>query len=52
MHLLPFTGEAEEVAVALNDDARFAGDELLSNGASNSSCNGRLLDTIVGIHYI
>ncbi|WP_044364502.1 glycine--tRNA ligase subunit beta [Vibrio fluvialis] len=54
MHYARHDGEAEEVAVALNEQymPRFAGDELPSNGASSALAMADKLDTIVGIFGI
>ncbi|NLS14314.1 glycine--tRNA ligase subunit beta [Vibrio sp. SM6] len=54
MHYARHDGEAEEVAVALNEQymPRFAGDELPSNGVSAAVAMADKLDTIVGIFGI
>ncbi|NOJ19192.1 glycine--tRNA ligase subunit beta [Vibrio jasicida] len=54
MHYARHDGEAEEVAVALNEQymPRFAGDELPSNGVSTAIAMADKLDTIVGIFGI
>ncbi|HFQ5346813.1 TPA: glycine--tRNA ligase subunit beta [Vibrio vulnificus] len=54
MHYARHDGEAEEVAVALNEQymPRFAGDELPSNGVSTAVAMADKLDTIVGIFGI
>ncbi|WP_315919505.1 glycine--tRNA ligase subunit beta [Vibrio fluvialis] len=54
MHYARHDGEAEEVAVALNEQymPRFAGDELPSNGVSSALAMADKLDTIVGIFGI
>ncbi|AUI84916.1 glycine--tRNA ligase subunit beta [Vibrio azureus] len=54
MHYARHDGEAEEVAVALNEQymPRFAGDTLPSNGVSTAVAMADKLDTIVGIFGI
>lgn len=54
MHYARHDGEAEEVAVALNEQymPRFAGDELPSCGVSAAVAMADKLDTIVGIFGI
>ncbi|PUZ93066.1 glycine--tRNA ligase subunit beta [Vibrio vulnificus] len=54
MHYARHDGEAEEVAVALNEQymPRFAGDDLPSNGVSSAVAMADKLDTIVGIFGI
>ncbi|HAS3560870.1 TPA: glycine--tRNA ligase subunit beta [Vibrio cholerae] len=54
MHYARHDGEAEEVAVALNEQymPRFAGDELPSRGISAAVAMADKLDTIVGIFGI
>lgn len=54
MHYARHDGEAEEVAVALNEQymPRFAGDELPGNGVSSALAMADKLDTIVGIFGI
>ncbi|EEY45175.1 glycine--tRNA ligase subunit beta [Vibrio mimicus] len=54
MHYARHDGEAEEVAVALNEQymPRFAGDELPSRGVSTAVAMADKLDTIVGIFGI
>nr|WP_086941169.1 glycine--tRNA ligase subunit beta [Thaumasiovibrio occultus] len=54
MHYARHDGEAEEVAVALNEQymPRFAGDELPTNGVSSAVAMADKLDTIVGIFGI
>ncbi|EDP58754.1 glycine--tRNA ligase subunit beta [Vibrio sp. AND4] len=54
MHYARHDGEAEEVAVALNEQymPRFAGDKLPSNGVSTAVAMADKLDTIVGIFGI
>ncbi|MDD1784386.1 glycine--tRNA ligase subunit beta [Enterovibrio sp. ZSDZ35] len=54
MHYARHDGEAEEVAVALNEQymPRFAGDDLPSNGVSSALAMADKLDTIVGIFGI
>lgn len=54
MHYARHDGEAEEVAVALNEQymPRFAGDELPTNGVSAAVAIADKLDTIVGIFGI
>ncbi|MBV7300597.1 glycine--tRNA ligase subunit beta [Enterovibrio paralichthyis] len=54
MHYARHDGEAEEVAVALNEQymPRFAGDELPGNGVSAALAMADKLDTIVGIFGI
>ncbi|ENM5934469.1 glycine--tRNA ligase subunit beta [Vibrio mimicus] len=54
MHYARHDGEAEEVAVALNEQymPRFAGDELPSRGVSAAVAIADKLDTIVGIFGI
>ncbi|NAW68117.1 glycine--tRNA ligase subunit beta [Vibrio sp. V27_P1S3P104] len=54
MHYARHDGEAEEVAVALNEQymPRFAGDELPANGVSAAVAIADKLDTIVGIFGI
>ncbi len=54
MHYARHDGEAEEVAVALNEQymPRFAGDNLPSNGVSAAVAIADKLDTIVGIFGI
>lgn len=54
MHYARHDGEAEEVAVALNEQymPRFAGDELPSRGVSAAVTMADKLDTIVGIFGI
>ncbi|MCF8780773.1 glycine--tRNA ligase subunit beta [Vibrio sp. IRLE0018] len=54
MHYARHDGEAEEVAVALNEQymPRFAGDDLPSNGVSAAIAMADKLDTIVGIFGI
>ncbi len=54
MHYARHDGEAEEVAVALNEQymPRFAGDNLPSNGVSAAVAMADKLDTIVGIFGI
>ncbi|EKO3949136.1 glycine--tRNA ligase subunit beta [Vibrio fluvialis] len=54
MHYARHDGEAEEVAVALNEQymPRFSGDELPSNGVSSALAMADKLDTIVGIFGI
>ncbi|HFG2216564.1 TPA: glycine--tRNA ligase subunit beta [Vibrio cholerae] len=54
MHYARHDGEAEEVAVALNEQymPRFAGDELPSRGVSAAVAMAEKLDTIVGIFGI
>ncbi|MCC4800457.1 glycine--tRNA ligase subunit beta [Enterovibrio norvegicus] len=54
MHYARHDGEAEEVAVALNEQymPRFAGDDLPSNGVSSALSMADKLDTIVGIFGI
>ncbi|GHW70897.1 glycine--tRNA ligase, beta subunit [Vibrio cholerae] len=54
MHYARYDGEAEEVAVALNEQymPRFAGDELPSRGVSAAVAMADKLDTIVGIFGI
>ncbi|HAS3380328.1 TPA: glycine--tRNA ligase subunit beta [Vibrio cholerae] len=54
MHYARHDGEAEEVAVALNEQymPRFAGDELPSLGVSAAVAMADKLDTIVGIFGI
>ncbi|HFQ5128820.1 TPA: glycine--tRNA ligase subunit beta [Vibrio vulnificus] len=54
MHYARHDGEAEEVAVALNEQymPRFAGDDLPSNGVSAAVAMADKLDTIVGIFGI
>ncbi|EOX3402517.1 glycine--tRNA ligase subunit beta [Vibrio cholerae] len=54
MHYARHDGEAEEVAVALNEQymPRFAGDELPSRGVSAAVAMADKLDTIVGIFGI
>ncbi|MCG3726717.1 glycine--tRNA ligase subunit beta [Vibrio cincinnatiensis] len=54
MHYARHDGEAEEVAVALNEQymPRFAGDELPKNGVSAAVAIADKLDTIVGIFGI
>lgn len=54
MHYARHDGEAEEVAVALNEQymPRFAGDDLPGNGVSSALAMADKLDTIVGIFGI
>ncbi|MCG6229894.1 glycine--tRNA ligase subunit beta [Vibrio furnissii] len=54
MHYARHDGEAEEVAVALNEQymPRFAGDSLPTNGVSAAVAMADKLDTIVGIFGI
>ncbi|CAH8231580.1 glycine--tRNA ligase subunit beta [Vibrio aestuarianus] len=54
MHYARHDGEAEEVAVALNEQymPRFAGDDLPTNGVSSAVAMADKLDTIVGIFGI
>ena len=54
MHYARHDGEAEEVAVALNEQymPRFAGDELPNRGVSAAVAMADKLDTIVGIFGI
>ncbi|MCG3730745.1 glycine--tRNA ligase subunit beta [Vibrio cincinnatiensis] len=54
MHYARHDGEAEEVAVALNEQymPRFAGDELPTDGVSAAVAIADKLDTIVGIFGI
>lgn len=54
MHYARHDGEAEEVAVALNEQymPRFAGDDLPSSGISSAVAMADKLDTIVGIFGI
>ncbi|ELP4888359.1 glycine--tRNA ligase subunit beta [Vibrio cholerae] len=54
MHYARHDGEAEEVAIALNEQymPRFAGDELPSRGVSAAVAMADKLDTIVGIFGI
>ena len=54
MHYARHDGEAEEVAVALNEQymPRFAGDTLPSHGVSTAVAIADKLDTIVGIFGI
>ncbi|CZF85234.1 Glycine--tRNA ligase beta subunit [Grimontia celer] len=54
MHYARHDGEAEDVAVALNEQymPRFAGDELPGNGVSSALAIADKLDTIVGIFGI
>ena len=54
MHYARHDGEAEEVALALNEQymPRFAGDDLPSNGISSAVAMADKLDTIVGIFGI
>ncbi len=54
MHYARHDGEAEEVAVALNEQymPRFAGDELPSRGVSAAGALADKLDSIVGIFGI
>lgn len=54
MHYARHDGEAEEVAVALNEQymPRFAGDSLPTNGVSAAVSMADKLDTIVGIFGI
>jgi len=54
MHYARHDGEAEEVAVALNEQymPRFAGDDLPGNGVSSAVAMADKLDTIVGIFGI
>ncbi|NGZ66133.1 glycine--tRNA ligase subunit beta [Vibrio aestuarianus subsp. cardii] len=54
MHYARHDGEAEEVAVALNEQymPRFAGDALPTNGVSSAVAMADKLDTIVGIFGI
>ncbi|HAS3344766.1 TPA: glycine--tRNA ligase subunit beta [Vibrio cholerae] len=54
MHYARHDGEAEEIAVALNEQymPRFAGDELPSRGVSAAVAMADKLDTIVGIFGI
>lgn len=54
MHYARHDGEAEEVAVALNEQymPRFAGDSLPANGVSAAVAMADKLDTIVGIFGI
>lgn len=54
MHYARHDGEAEEVAVALNEQymPRFAGDELPSRGVSAAVAMADKLDTIIGIFGI
>jgi glycyl-tRNA synthetase beta chain len=54
MHYARHDGEAEEVAIALNEQymPRFAGDELPSSGISSAVAMADKLDTIVGIFGI
>ncbi|KHT62954.1 glycine-tRNA synthetase subunit beta [Photobacterium gaetbulicola] len=54
MHYARHDGEAEEVALALNEQymPRFAGDELPSTGVSASVAMADKLDTLVGIFGI
>ncbi|MDB1122615.1 glycine--tRNA ligase subunit beta [Vibrio algarum] len=54
MHYARHDGEAEEVAVALNEQymPRFAGDELPSSGISSAVSMADKIDTIVGIFGI
>ncbi|WP_087023682.1 glycine--tRNA ligase subunit beta [Thaumasiovibrio subtropicus] len=54
MHYARHDGEAEEVAVALNEQymPRFAGDDLPTNGISSAVAMADKLDTIVGIFGI
>jgi glycyl-tRNA synthetase beta chain len=54
MHYARHDGEAEEVALALNEQymPRFAGDTLPSNGVSTTVALADKLDTIVGIFGI
>ncbi|WP_188008963.1 glycine--tRNA ligase subunit beta [Grimontia hollisae] len=54
MHYARHDGEAEEVAVALNEQymPRFAGDELPGDGVSSALAMADKLDTIVGIFGI
>ncbi|MDW6002380.1 glycine--tRNA ligase subunit beta [Vibrio mangrovi] len=54
MHYARHDGEAEEVALALNEQymPRFAGDSLPSNGISSAVAIADKLDTIVGIFGI
>ncbi|KKD61874.1 glycine-tRNA synthetase subunit beta [Grimontia sp. AD028] len=54
MHYARHDGEAEDVAVALNEQymPRFAGDELPGNGVSSALAMADKLDTIVGIFGI
>ncbi len=54
MHYARHDGEAEEVALALNEQymPRFAGDDLPSNGVSSAVAMADKLDTIVGIFGI
>lgn len=54
MHYARHDGEAEEVAVALNEQymPRFAGDQLPTDGVSSALSMADKLDTIVGIFGI
>lgn len=54
MHYARFDGEAEEVALAMNEQymPRFAGDELPSNGVSSALAMADKIDTLVGIFGI
>ncbi|CAH8232191.1 glycine--tRNA ligase subunit beta [Vibrio aestuarianus] len=54
MHYARHDGEAEEVAIALNEQymPRFAGDALPTNGVSSAVAMADKLDTIVGIFGI
>ncbi|MDE1253519.1 glycine--tRNA ligase subunit beta [Vibrio aestuarianus] len=54
MHYARHDGEAEEVAIALNEQymPRFAGDDLPTNGVSSAVAMADKLDTIVGIFGI
>ncbi|MDE1315343.1 glycine--tRNA ligase subunit beta [Vibrio aestuarianus] len=54
MHYARHYGEAEEVAIALNEQymPRFAGDDLPTNGVSSAVAMADKLDTIVGIFGI
>lgn len=54
MHYARHDGEAEEVAIALNEQymPRFAGDKLPSNGVSSAVAIADKLDTLIGIFGI
>ncbi len=54
MHYARFDGEAEEVALAMNEQymPRFAGDTLPSHGVSSALAMADKLDTLVGIFGI
>lgn len=54
MHYARHDGEAEEVALAMNEQymPRFAGDQLPSNGVSSALAMADKIDTLVGIFGI